>query len=83
MLDSDVPCTKPLKNTLPTKVQISYTLGGRRGFIISDRYNVCPLSGKELSCHADTEEAQGNADALKTFLKQNIKNHFVLRCACH
>ena len=72
MLDSDVPCTKPLKNTLPSKVQISYTLGGRRGFIISDRYNVRLISGKVLSC-------QANADALKTFRKQNIKIHFVLR----
>ena len=64
------------RNTLPSKVQISYTLGGRRGFIISDRYNVRLVSGKVLSC-------QANADALKTFRKQNIKIHFVLRCTCH
>ena len=38
MLGSEVPCTKPLKNTLPTrpKVQISYTQGGRQGFSLSD-----------------------------------------------
>ena len=48
MLDSDVPSKKPLENTLPTgpKVQISYTQGERRGFSLSDRYNVRPFSGK-------------------------------------
>ena len=48
MLDSDVPCRKPLENTLPTgpKVQICYTQGERRGFSLSDRYNVRSFSGK-------------------------------------
>ena len=48
MLGSKVPYTKPLKNTLPTgpMVQICYTQGGRRGFSLSDRYNVRPFSGK-------------------------------------
>ena len=55
MLGSDVPCTKPLIITLSIgpRVQICYTQGGRRGFSISDR-----------CCHEDTDEAQGNADAL-------------------
>ena len=34
MLDSDVPCTKPFQNTLPTapKIHICYTQSRRRGF---------------------------------------------------
>ena len=47
MLNSDVPCRKPVENTLPTgtKVQICYTPGERRGFSLSDRYNVRSFSG--------------------------------------
>ena len=39
---------KPLKNTLPTgpNVQICYTQGGRRDFMLTDRYKVRPFSGK-------------------------------------
>ena len=73
MLDSEVLFTKPLKNTLLTgpKVQVCYTQGGRQGFSLGDGYNVRPLSGKSRSCHADTDEAQGNADALNMFLQTN------------
>ena len=82
MLGSEVPCTKPLKNTLPTgpKVQICDTQGGRRGFTLSDRYN----GRKVLSCHADKDVAQRNADAApKMFRKQNINIQFVLQCTSH
>ena len=51
---------------IPTgpKDQICYTQGGRRGFSLSDWYKVKAFLRKALSCHADTDEAQGNADAL-------------------